>query len=65
MSDQIIYSGTIVGREGMTYLVATGSGKTQRAWSDIDWPLSSQVMVSAGVIVGRTGKPQPSKVYNV
>lgn len=65
MSEQITYAGTIVGRDGAIYLVATGSGATKQAWSDSDWPMTAQVMVVAGVIVGRAGKPQPSRIYEV
>jgi len=58
-------TGTVIGRFAGGYLVRTASGRTIRAESPETWIISTPVTVLAGQIIGRSGRPQPSKIYEV
>jgi hypothetical protein len=58
-------TGVIAGRDGAVYLVATASGRTFRAVSAETWIIGTPVTVLAGMILGRSGRPKPSTVYEV
>lgn len=58
-------AGIVIGRFDGGYLVRTGSGRTLRATAHDTWIIGTPVTVLAGQILGRAGRPQPSKIYEV
>lgn len=62
---EVPVSGTVIGRSGAQYRVQTGSGKIILAGSGRAWSIGTGVTVLAGVIIETSGRPQPSKVYQV
>jgi len=60
-----VVSGTITGRFAGGYLVQTTGGRTVRASSPETWIIGTPVTVLAGQIIGKAGRLQPSKIYEV
>lgn len=58
-------AGTISGRFDGGYLVQTTGGRTIRAESAETWIIGTPVTVLAGQIMGRAGRPQSEKIYEV
>lgn len=58
-------TGTITGRDGLTYRLTTASGRVLTAQSSATYTIGDPVVVLAGQIIGRAGRPQPSKIYEV
>lgn len=58
-------TGTITGRSGATYRITTPSGRVLTAKSAETYTIGDPVVVLAGQILGRAGRPQPSKIYEV
>jgi hypothetical protein len=56
---------TITGRSGATYRLTTASGRVLSAQSTETYTIGDPVVVLAGQIIGRAGRPQPSKIYEV
>lgn len=58
-------TGTVTGRDGATYRITTGSGRVLTTQSTATYTIGDPVVVLAGQIIGRAGRPQPSKIYEV
>lgn len=58
-------SGTVIGRNGGTYRIRTGSGREITATSAIARRVGSNVTVLSGEIVGESGNLVPAKTYTV
>jgi hypothetical protein len=58
-------TGTITGRNGSSYRITTAAGRVLTAQSAETYTIGDPVVVIAGQIIGRAGRPQPSKIYEV
>lgn len=58
-------SGIVTGRDGITYRVSTAAARVLTAQSTATYAIGDPVVVLAGQIIGRSGRPQPSKIYEV
>jgi hypothetical protein len=58
-------SGIVTGRNGVLYTITTASGRVLGAQSTAVYTIGDPVVVLAGQILGRSGRPQPSKIYEV
>lgn len=58
-------SGTVIGKNGTTYRVRTGSGKVITATSSKPWAIGSEVTVLSGEIIGGSGLQRTQKTFQV
>lgn len=56
---------TVTGRSGTTYRLTTASGRVLSAQSAETYTIGDPVVVLSGQIIGRAGRQQPSKIYEV
>ena len=58
-------TGTVIGKNGTTYRVRTGSGKVITATSSKSWAIGSGVTVLSGEIIGSSGLLRMQKTFQV